>query len=309
MVDHNNHDVTIQQEQGRFQIRKEIEKIVDKRNRMIGRCSREEYRIYSSDILLPIKIKDTPKKSDDNENSRVRKLANLIRKYNDAKQSLLNKLSLQVQYQEPINSSVNPVIKVIIDQTSSMDYQVMLHQVATIPSLKRVPTTVFSKTRSKLTSRLHLFHHKQVWKKLGLPNFCKEIVNGYKFHLLSITISWTKNQIVSQKKYKARYETMTSNNTRFKKVKNLHQQPIIRDGMNQRLIHGKTIYQESLPRRFSRSAKQRLILLRVEKFALPLESNEFGLSTAPHIFTMLLRVQQKKNLYPTSKRQWTYLSN
>ncbi|KAM9974181.1 hypothetical protein ACTFIR_003897 [Dictyostelium discoideum] len=29
-----------------------------------------------------------------------------------------------------------------------------------------------------------LFHHKQVWKELGLPNFCQEVVNGLKFHLL-----------------------------------------------------------------------------------------------------------------------------
>ncbi|EAL73840.1 hypothetical protein DDB_G0267206 [Dictyostelium discoideum AX4] len=29
-----------------------------------------------------------------------------------------------------------------------------------------------------------LFHHKQVWKKLGLPNFCQEVLNGLKVHLL-----------------------------------------------------------------------------------------------------------------------------
>ncbi|EAL60370.1 hypothetical protein DDB_G0294234, partial [Dictyostelium discoideum AX4] len=29
-----------------------------------------------------------------------------------------------------------------------------------------------------------LFHHKQVWKELGLPNFCQEVVNGLKVHLL-----------------------------------------------------------------------------------------------------------------------------
>ncbi|EAL73829.1 hypothetical protein DDB_G0267184 [Dictyostelium discoideum AX4] len=39
------------------------------------------------------------------------------------------------------------------DLTTSMDHQVMLHQVATIPSLPTVPTTVFRRTRSKLTSR------------------------------------------------------------------------------------------------------------------------------------------------------------
>ncbi|KAM9955286.1 hypothetical protein ACTFIW_003738 [Dictyostelium discoideum] len=89
-------------------------------------------------------------------------------------------------------SILNPVIKVIIDQTSSMNDQVMLQQVATIPSLKRVPTTVFKRTRSKLTSRWTFdicSTNKQVWKKLGLPNFCQEIVNGYKFHILSISIT------------------------------------------------------------------------------------------------------------------------
>ncbi|KAM9994366.1 hypothetical protein ACTFIZ_007602 [Dictyostelium cf. discoideum] len=29
-----------------------------------------------------------------------------------------------------------------------------------------------------------LFHHKQVWKELSLPNFCQEVVNGLKVHLL-----------------------------------------------------------------------------------------------------------------------------
>ncbi|KAM9957060.1 hypothetical protein ACTFIR_003797 [Dictyostelium discoideum] len=46
----------------------------------------------------------------------------------------------------------------------------MLHQVATISSLQTVPTTVFRRTR--------------IWKELGLPNFCQEVVNGLKVHLL-----------------------------------------------------------------------------------------------------------------------------
>ncbi|KAM9974050.1 hypothetical protein ACTFIR_009392 [Dictyostelium discoideum] len=48
---------------------------------------------------------------------------------------------------------VNPVVGVVADLTTSMDHQVMLHQVATIPSLQTVPTTVFRRTRSKITSR------------------------------------------------------------------------------------------------------------------------------------------------------------
>ncbi|KAM9954829.1 hypothetical protein ACTFIW_000932 [Dictyostelium discoideum] len=29
-----------------------------------------------------------------------------------------------------------------------------------------------------------LFHHTQVWKEWGLPNFCQEVANGLKVHLL-----------------------------------------------------------------------------------------------------------------------------
>ncbi|KAM9948560.1 hypothetical protein ACTFIT_009758 [Dictyostelium discoideum] len=45
--------------------------------------------IYGSEVLLPIKIKDTPKMFDETETERVRKLAKSIRKNNEAKQSLL----------------------------------------------------------------------------------------------------------------------------------------------------------------------------------------------------------------------------
>ncbi|KAM9985639.1 hypothetical protein ACTFIZ_000242 [Dictyostelium cf. discoideum] len=45
--------------------------------------------IYGSEVLLPIKIKDTPKMFDETETERVRKLAESIRKNNKAKQSLL----------------------------------------------------------------------------------------------------------------------------------------------------------------------------------------------------------------------------
>ncbi|KAM9950945.1 hypothetical protein ACTFIT_005026 [Dictyostelium discoideum] len=45
--------------------------------------------IYGSEVLLPIKIKDTLKMFDETENERVRKLAKSIRKNNEAKQSLL----------------------------------------------------------------------------------------------------------------------------------------------------------------------------------------------------------------------------
>ncbi|KAM9957114.1 hypothetical protein ACTFIR_003851 [Dictyostelium discoideum] len=45
--------------------------------------------IYGSEVLLPIKIKDTPKMFDETETERVRKLAKSIRKNNESKQSLL----------------------------------------------------------------------------------------------------------------------------------------------------------------------------------------------------------------------------
>ncbi|KAM9994129.1 hypothetical protein ACTFIZ_002946 [Dictyostelium cf. discoideum] len=45
--------------------------------------------IYGSEVLLPIKIKDTPKMFDETETERVRKLAKSIRKNKEAKQSLL----------------------------------------------------------------------------------------------------------------------------------------------------------------------------------------------------------------------------
>ncbi|KAK5576843.1 hypothetical protein RB653_007988 [Dictyostelium firmibasis] len=45
--------------------------------------------IYGSEVVQPIKIKDTPKMFDDTESERVRKLAKSIRKNNEAKQSLL----------------------------------------------------------------------------------------------------------------------------------------------------------------------------------------------------------------------------
>ncbi|KAM9954860.1 hypothetical protein ACTFIW_000963 [Dictyostelium discoideum] len=45
--------------------------------------------IYGSEVLLPIKIKDTPKMFDETETERERKLAKSIRKNNEAKQSLL----------------------------------------------------------------------------------------------------------------------------------------------------------------------------------------------------------------------------
>ncbi|KAM9974273.1 hypothetical protein ACTFIR_012794 [Dictyostelium discoideum] len=90
---------------------------------------------------------------------------------------------------------------------------------------------------------------------------------------------------------------MPSNNSRFKKVKHLHQQPIIQDGRNQEsTINGQTSYY--------------MVKLDIKKAYLHVlvdpqyrglfrfvwkgshyrwKTMPFGLSTAPSIFTMLLR--------------------
>ncbi|KAM9957102.1 hypothetical protein ACTFIR_003839 [Dictyostelium discoideum] len=61
-------------------------------------------QIYGSEVLLPIKIKDTPKMFDETETERVRKLAKSIRKNNEAKQSLLK---LNYHYKPNSNNSDN----------------------------------------------------------------------------------------------------------------------------------------------------------------------------------------------------------
>ncbi|KAN0015758.1 hypothetical protein ACTFIU_005705 [Dictyostelium citrinum] len=57
----------------------------------LGRVRRNNIskEIYGSEVLQPIKIKDTPKMFDETETERVRKLAKSIRKNNEAKQSEL----------------------------------------------------------------------------------------------------------------------------------------------------------------------------------------------------------------------------
>ncbi|KAN0025789.1 hypothetical protein ACTFIU_000052 [Dictyostelium citrinum] len=57
----------------------------------LGRVRRNNIskEIYGSEVLQPIKIKDTPKMFDETETEHVRKLAKSIRKNNEAKQLLL----------------------------------------------------------------------------------------------------------------------------------------------------------------------------------------------------------------------------
>ncbi|KAM9994161.1 hypothetical protein ACTFIZ_002976 [Dictyostelium cf. discoideum] len=64
--------------------------------------------IYGSEVLLPIKIKDTPKMFDETETERVRKLAKSIRKNNEAKQSLLKMNNhSKSNFKKSVNSSGN----------------------------------------------------------------------------------------------------------------------------------------------------------------------------------------------------------
>ncbi|KAK5583344.1 hypothetical protein RB653_004936 [Dictyostelium firmibasis] len=49
--------------------------------------------IYGSEVVQPIKIKDTPKLFDETETERIRKLSKVIRKNNETKQSLSKTLS------------------------------------------------------------------------------------------------------------------------------------------------------------------------------------------------------------------------
>ncbi|KAM9997180.1 hypothetical protein ACTFIZ_007931 [Dictyostelium cf. discoideum] len=64
--------------------------------------------IYGSEVLLPIKIKDTPKMFDGTETERVRKLAKSIRKNNEAKQSLLKMNNhSKSNFKKSVNSSGN----------------------------------------------------------------------------------------------------------------------------------------------------------------------------------------------------------
>ncbi|EAL60309.1 hypothetical protein DDB_G0294346, partial [Dictyostelium discoideum AX4] len=113
--------------------------------------------IYGSEVLLPIKIKDTPKMFDETETERVRKLAKSIRKNNEAKQSFLK---LNYHSKSNVKKSVNSSGNNTTGNSSNKEQEVNL------PVGGR------------------LFHHKQVWKELGLPNFCQEVVNGLKIHLL-----------------------------------------------------------------------------------------------------------------------------
>ncbi|KAN0022954.1 hypothetical protein ACTFIU_009037 [Dictyostelium citrinum] len=157
-----------------------------------------------------------------------------------------------------------------------------------------------------------------VWKELGLPSFCQEVVSGLKVHVLPnfksmhnpIPISipeGPKSECITKEVQDLlvddaiepnQYSKLvfysnvftvpkpesTSSSSRFKKVKYFHRKPIIQDGRNQeptfngkaRLLHVDPHYRDLF--RFVWKG----VHYRWKKMP-------FGLSTAPRIFTMLLR--------------------
>ncbi|KAM9985602.1 hypothetical protein ACTFIZ_000237 [Dictyostelium cf. discoideum] len=146
--------------------------------------------IYCSEVLLPIKIKDTPKMFDETETERVRKLAKSIRKNNEAKQSLLKMNNhSKSNFKKSVNSSGNNT-----NGNSSNNSKSSSGSNGPSNNFNGSPSNVASgsnNTKSaseeqevNLPVSGRLFHHKQVWKELGLPNFCQEVVNGLKVHLL-----------------------------------------------------------------------------------------------------------------------------
>ncbi|KAM9957061.1 hypothetical protein ACTFIR_003798 [Dictyostelium discoideum] len=80
--------------------------LADNAHASLGRVRRNNIakEIYSSEVLLPININDTPKMFDETETERVRKLAKSNRKNNEAKQLLLK---LNYHYKPNAKKSVN----------------------------------------------------------------------------------------------------------------------------------------------------------------------------------------------------------
>ncbi|KAM9967259.1 hypothetical protein ACTFIR_007499 [Dictyostelium discoideum] len=145
--------------------------------------------IYGSEVLLPIKIKDTPKMFDETETERVRKLAKSIRKNNEAKQSLL-KLNYHSKSnaKKSVNSSGNNTTGNSSNSKSSSGSNGRSNNFNGSPSNVASGSNNTKSANEEQEVNLpvggRLFHHKQVWKELGLPNFYQEVVNGLKIHLL-----------------------------------------------------------------------------------------------------------------------------
>ncbi|KAM9988976.1 hypothetical protein ACTFIY_005005 [Dictyostelium cf. discoideum] len=145
--------------------------------------------IYGSEVLLPIKIKETPKMFDETETERVRKLAKSIRKNNEAKQSLLKLNShFKSNTKKSFNSSGNNTTGNSSNSKSSSGSNGRSNNfngsASNVASGSNNTKSASEEQEVNLPVGGRLFHHKQVWKELGLPNFCQEVVNGLKVHLL-----------------------------------------------------------------------------------------------------------------------------
>ncbi|KAM9985694.1 hypothetical protein ACTFIZ_012356 [Dictyostelium cf. discoideum] len=133
---------------------------------------------------------DTPKMFDETETERVRKLAKSIRKNNEAKQSLLKMNNhSKSNFKKSVNSSGNNT-----NGNSSNNSKSSSGSNGRSNNFNGSPSNVASGSNNTKSASEEqevnlpvggrLFHHKQVWKELGLPNFCQEVVNGLKVHLL-----------------------------------------------------------------------------------------------------------------------------
>ncbi|KAM9985632.1 hypothetical protein ACTFIZ_000228 [Dictyostelium cf. discoideum] len=158
-----------------------------------------------------------------------------------------------------------------------------------------------------------LFHHKQVWKELGLPNFCQEVVNGLKVHLLPTfkpmpnptpisipegpksdcitkevldlladdAIEQVLPNRYSKRVFYSNVFTVPKPGTNLHRpvldLKRLNKQPIIQDGRNQESTINVDPQYRDLFRFVWQGAHYRW------------KTMPFGLSTAHRIFTMLLR--------------------
>ncbi|KAM9975657.1 hypothetical protein ACTFIW_000774 [Dictyostelium discoideum] len=136
--------------------------------------------IYGPEVLLTIKIKDTPKMFDETETERVRKLAKSIRKNNEAKQSLL-----KLDYHSKSNAKMSVNSNGNNTTGNSSNSKSSSGSNGRSNNFNGSSSNVASEEQEvHLSVGGRLFHHKQVWKELGLPNFCQEVLNGLKVHLL-----------------------------------------------------------------------------------------------------------------------------
>ncbi|KAM9954329.1 hypothetical protein ACTFIW_003870 [Dictyostelium discoideum] len=247
--------------------------------------------IYGSEVLLPIKINDTPKMFDETETERN----------NEAKQSLL-KLNYHSNSnaKELVNSSCNNTTGNSSNSKSSSGIngrsnfcQEVLNGLKfdLLPNFKPMPNPIpFSIPESEI----------------GLHNKGSTRLVIRRCHRISTSKPIFKARFLPQRVYGSEtWSDSTASSIRFKKAKLLHQQPNIKDVRNKestidgqtRLLHGKTRYQESLPPRVSRSRKQRLIPLRVERFALPLENNAVRvIDSSSYLNNALLRMLRDINV-------------